>query len=252
MSLENAELTKVSINAYVTTKITFANMLADICENIPGGDVDVVAGALGMDSRIGRKYLKGALGFGGPCFPRDNVALSFVAKTLGIHTPISEITDRLNRAIPERMVERLRSYAKPGRTVAILGLAYKPHSHVVEESQSIAIANDISKAGARVVAYDPLANETARSEMFGKIVILDSAKECLQQADVVLIATPDPEFAALSEQDFPRREGMVVIDCWRLLDKKLAARSDLAYIPVGRSTDDEGNGGRLRELWSKL
>ena len=79
MSLENAELTKISVNTYVTTKITFANMLAEMCEKLPGGNVDVVTNALGLDSRIGRKYLTGSIGYGGPCFPRDNVALSFMA-----------------------------------------------------------------------------------------------------------------------------------------------------------------------------
>ena len=81
--LANAELTKIAVNAFVTTKITFANMLADMCAKIPGGDVDVVSDALGLDSRIGRKYLTGGLGFGGPCFPRDNVALGFIAGVLG-------------------------------------------------------------------------------------------------------------------------------------------------------------------------
>ena len=82
MSLENAELTKISVNTYVTTKITFANMLADMCEQIPGGDIDVVTDALGTDLRIGNRYLKGAIGYGGPCFPRDNVALSYLARVL--------------------------------------------------------------------------------------------------------------------------------------------------------------------------
>ena len=91
MTLENAELAKISVNAFVTTKITFANMLAEICAAIPGGDVDVVSDALGLDSRIGRKYLTGGLGFGGPCFPRDNVALGFIAGALG--APIRSLDD---------------------------------------------------------------------------------------------------------------------------------------------------------------
>src|SRR4029078_6116856 len=83
MTFENAELAKISLNAFVTTKITFANMLADVCSRMPHGDVDVVTDAIGLDSRIGRKYLTGGLGFGGPCFPRDNVALNFVAAAVG-------------------------------------------------------------------------------------------------------------------------------------------------------------------------
>src|SRR5256885_614939 len=88
MTLENAELTKIAVNTFVTTKIAFANMLADLCERIPGGDVDAVSGALGLDDRIGRKYLTGALGYGGPCFPRDNVALGFFARALGSRAAI--------------------------------------------------------------------------------------------------------------------------------------------------------------------
>ena len=102
MSLENAELTKISVNTFVTTKITFANMLAEICEKLPGGDVDVVTNALGLDERIGRKYLTGALGYGGPCFPRDNVALTYIAKELGVEAGIAETTDRLNRSIAKK------------------------------------------------------------------------------------------------------------------------------------------------------
>ena len=99
MTLENAELAKISVNAYVTTKITFANMLAEMCARIPGGDVDVVSDALGLDTRIGRKYLTGGLGFGGPCFPRDNVALSFIAGAIGAQSELSVATDRLNRGL---------------------------------------------------------------------------------------------------------------------------------------------------------
>ena len=110
MTLENAELAKISVNAFVTTKITFANMLAEMCGAIPGGDVDVVSDAIGMDSRIGRKYLTGGLGFGGPCFPRDNVALGFIADALGAPRAIcSTTTDRLNRSLADRILDELRS-----------------------------------------------------------------------------------------------------------------------------------------------
>ena len=105
MSIENAELTKIALNTFVTTKITFANMLADICERIPGGDIDVVTDALGEDTRIGRKYLSGGLGYGGPCFPRDNVALSYFAREIGASTPLGEATDAFNRDIPKRTAE---------------------------------------------------------------------------------------------------------------------------------------------------
>ena len=126
MTLENAELTKVFVNTYVTTKIAFANMLADLCERLPGGDVDVVSNALGLDARIGRKYLTGALGYGGPCFPRDNVALSFLARALGTKADLAETTDRVNRSLAATVIDRLGLAIPRGTTVAVLGLAYSP------------------------------------------------------------------------------------------------------------------------------
>jgi len=248
MSLENAELTKVSVNSFVTTKITFANMLAELCEKIPGGDVDVVTNALGADLRIGNKYLKGGLGYGGPCFPRDNVALGFIARALGSQAPISETTDTINRGIPERMSHQLKRLAKKGSTIAILGFAYKPFSHVIEESQGVYLAKALSHAGARVIGYDPLAGETAKSELAYDALVLDSLESCLEQADIVLITTPDPVFMNLKAVDF-KHKPVTVIDFWRILDKALAGNPDITYIPVGRSTDDAANAERLMNLW---
>ena len=132
-------LAKISLNSYVTMKITFANILAEICEKIPDGDVDAVSDAIGLDKRIGRKYLTGGLGFGGPCFPRDNIAVSYLARSLGVQNEIAEATDRYNRTIPNRIVDQLVQCIKPRSTVAILGLSYKPFSCVVEESQAYSL-----------------------------------------------------------------------------------------------------------------
>ena len=156
--MENAELTKISVNTFVTTKITFANFLAALCERLPGGDVDVVTSALGLDSRIGKKYLTGALGYGGPCFPRDNVALSYIARELGVDPKLAETTDLLNRALGESIASRIAGEVPVGSTVAILGLAYKPFSHVTEESQGVQIAENLSRRGFRVVAFDPMSD----------------------------------------------------------------------------------------------
>lgn len=250
MSLENAELTKISVNSFVTTKITFANMLADLCERVPGGNVDVVTDALGADKRIGRKYLTGALGYGGPCFPRDNVALSYIAREMETRAALAETTDDFNRSMAERIAEKLRPVVQDGVTTAVLGLAYKPFSHVVEESQGVYLANALSQAGARVVAYDPLANESANAELKGKVLILDSAKKCLEQAEIVLITTADPEFQALTYADFnPEFSRITVIDFWRVLRGELENRPNIEYVPVGCSTQDEENAARLRELW---
>ena len=194
MSLENAELTKVALNTFVTTKITYANMLAELCSRIPGGDVDVVSNALGLDTRIGRKYLTGGLGYGGPCFPRDNVALGYFARAVECEANLAETTDRLNRSSAGKLAQFLCSIIPPRATVAILGLAYKPYSHVVEESQGIYLARELAASGLRVVGYDPLAKEMARHELTDKAVVLEDLKSCLQQADAVVITTPDPQF----------------------------------------------------------
>lgn len=251
MSLENAELTKISVNTFVTTKITFANMLADLCERLPGGDVDVVTDALGTDSRIGRKYLTGALGYGGPCFPRDNVALSYMARALGSCADIAETTDRVNRSMANAVIEKLRPQISKNQTVAILGLAYKPSSHVVEESQGVYLAKALSEAGARVIAYDPLAGESANAELHGKIVILDSAKKCLEQAELILITTADEEFKRLKADDFIKSDNeTIVYDFWRILKSELTGRERIKYVAIGRGAeDDEKQTEFLKNLW---
>ncbi len=251
MSLENAELTKIALNTYVTTKITFANMLADLCTRIPGGNIDVVSDALGCDFRIGRKYLTGGLGYGGPCFPRDNVALGFFARALDYDASLAETTDRFNRSLADTIGDSLSSNLAPGSTVTILGLAYKPHSHVVEESQAIYLAKKLASFGYRVIGYDPLANQMARIELTDKAIILDDLHECLEQADLIVISTPDPKFRALTLADFPQRTPPVqVYDCWRILREQLEGAPNIRYIPLGIGSDDEKNKARLKIMWS--
>jgi UDPglucose 6-dehydrogenase len=250
MSLENAELTKIVLNTFITTKITFANMIADLCERIPGGDVDAVTGALAQDSRIGEKYLTGALGYGGPCFPRDNIALSFMARALGTRALLAESTDQVNRSLAEKVLERLRPSATRRMTVALLGLAYKPQSHVTEESQAIYLAKALSSAGMRVVGYDPLAPQMNNSDWHAHCVVLDSVAECLAQADVVIVTTPDPVFRSLTAADFPdRTPPITVVDCWRNHKAALNGHAHIKYMPLGCSTDDAENASRLANLW---
>ncbi len=238
MSIENAELTKLSVNTFVTTKIAYANFMAAMCERIPGGDVDVVTDALGQDRRIGRKYLTGGLGFGGPCFPRDNIALNAFSETIGVDAMVARATDSFNRAQTDRLAIRLAALLPPGGTVAILGLAYKPFSHVVEESHSIKLALALADAGIRVTAYDPLARETARLELKDKAVVLDDLSNCINSADLVVVATPDPVFAELSAEDFPALDPKVTVyDCWRLLAPKLERAEHIRYLALGRAEE---------------
>jgi UDPglucose 6-dehydrogenase len=250
MSLENAELTKISVNTFVTTKITFANMLAEMCEKLPGGNVDVVTNALGLDNRIGRKYLTGAIGYGGPCFPRDNVALSFMARELGVEARLAETTDSMNRSIAQNVAAKILPMVRKGATVAVLGLSYKPYSHVTEESQGVYIAQHLSKQGIRILAYDPMSKDMPLEELRSSIIVLDSLEECLRQAEAVLITTPDPVFKALDLDNFKNEWAQVlVVDFWRILRDKLENRPGINYIGVGTSENDVANTARLKALW---
>jgi UDPglucose 6-dehydrogenase len=250
MSLENAELAKISVNSFVTMKITFANMLAALCEAIPGADVDVVTHALGSDRRIGARYLTGGLGYGGPCFPRDNVALAFLARALGTPALGPEATDAANVQIPARVVARVVPLVPPGGTVGILGLAYKPASHVVEAAQGTALADACVARGFRVVAFDPL---VAALPDHDAVCMAASAGEVVEAADVVVVATPDPAFEAI---DWPfllaRRPSLHVVDAWRLLRDRIpdgAARYHVLGRGPAPGTDADAE-ARLAALWT--
>lgn len=250
MSLENAELAKISINTFVTTKITFANMLAEICEKIPGGDVDVVSNALGLDERIGRKYLTGSIGYGGPCFPRDNVALTYFADAIGVKAPLAETTDSMNRSIARKVADRIRPKLRNGATIAVLGLSYKPFSHVTEESQGVYVARQLAKGGFRVVAFDPLASEMDLDNIRRDIVVLDSVSECLAQSQAVLITTPDPAFKSLTAEDFANQwSEVLVFDFWRILAGELRDSDRIKYVGIGTSENDVANTEVLKRLW---
>ena len=230
MNHVNAELTKISVNTFVTTKISYANMLAQVCETLPGADVDVVTSAIGCDSRIGQKYLKGALGYGGPCFPRDNLAFSALARGNGVPPILAEATHELNQSQAPRLARWIRARLPEGGTVGVMGLSYKPNTEVIEESQGLALARYLLSVGAPVVVYDPAAMENARPLLAGKVTFATSAADCARQADVLAITTPWAEFRELSPKDF--KPHGTVLDCWRLLDKD-AVGAVAEYVALG-------------------
>ncbi len=251
MSIENAELAKIAINGYVTLKISYANMLSDICEKLPGGDIDVVSDALGMDSRIGRKYLTGGFGFGGPCFPRDNLALGFIGEKLGADCSILRANDAFNHSISQRAITKLEGFFGKGQNVAVLGLAYKPQSHVIEESPGIFLCRVLADSGYRVMGYDPLANESARSTLGERVLIVDEIQDCLRDAEVVIITTQDAKFEALMPEDYLGNNGSVtVVDFWRLVSKKLEGYPGIRYVPIGRCIDDDAAVTALARIWA--
>ena len=181
MNLINAEITKIAVNTFVTTKITYANMLSGICERLPGADVDVVTTAIGQDSRIGRKYLQGALGYGGPCFPRDNVAFAALARQIGARADLAEATDRLNAHQLDRLFEVATRGLASESTVGVLGLSYKPDTEVIDESQGIALVRRLSGAGYKVMAYAPLALLAAQAVIGDCFIASASAEECARR-----------------------------------------------------------------------
>jgi UDPglucose 6-dehydrogenase len=233
MNFVNAELTKLSVNTFVTTRISYANMLAQVCETLPGADVDVVTAAIGCDTRIGSKYLKGALGYGGPCFPRDNVAFSALARANGAPALLAEATDQLNRQQVPRLGAMILAKLPHGGTAGVLGLSYKPDTGVIEESQGVALAKYLLESGAKVVVYDPEAMEASREQLQGQVTFATSPAECARQADVLAITTPWPEFKKLTPQDFKRPTGKpVVLDCWRVLPRE-KFESVVDYLTLG-------------------
>ena len=228
MNFINAEITKISINTYVTTKITYANMLSELCENLPGADADIVCAAVGRDSRIGQKYLKGALAYGGPCFPRDNRAFVALGKSVYANALLAEATDQLNSYQVERLLRKCEQIAEINlkndafiRTkVGILGLSYKPDTPVVECSAACALANKlIDKFD--VFAYDPLAMLLASQICDRRVQFVSSSDELLytHNIDILLIATASNSWKNIT---FNRTEKqtLYVVDCWRLLNKE--------------------------------
>jgi UDPglucose 6-dehydrogenase len=238
MNLVNAELTKISVNTYVTTKISYANMLSEICESLPGGDVDVVTAALGIDSRIGKKYLKGALGYGGPCFPRDNIAFTSLARGLGVRADIAEATDAINRHQIDRLAKATLRLLDGRSKVGVLGLAYKSHTAVIEESQGVGLAARLSEQKAEVYVHDPMALTNAVALLQDKVVPLASAEDCVKAVDVLVITTPWPEYSDIPASAFVRSgTRMQILDCWRILPPGSLARvADVHYLGVSANT----------------
>lgn len=251
MNLVSAELTKLAVNTYICTKITFANTLARVCERLPGADVDVITAALGLDSRIGRKYLMGAIGYGGPCFPRDNVALATLARSLGAPTMLAEATDTVNRQQVQWLAALVKSRLPEGGRVGILGLAYKPNSDVVEQSQGLLLAQALAGSCGRVVVYDPAATENARRVLNESVTFAASAADCAGQVDVVVITTSWDEFRRIRPADLARASRpRVVIDCWRVLEgRQFDSGVDYIRLGIGHPTfrgTSEQPGGALR------
>jgi UDPglucose 6-dehydrogenase len=236
MNWVNAEITKLTINSFVTAKISFANMISDLCDRLPGADAATVLNAVGSDSRIGGKYLAPALGYGGPCFPRDNAAFTTMARNVGARADIAEATDSINRQQVGRVVALVRGLLLRG-SVGILGLSYKPDTAVVEESQGVAIALQLANEGYRVLAHDPQAYDAAKSVLGARVEVVADAESCVKAVDILIIATAWPGFKDIPREAFRRtKRQLIVIDCWRMLSS--ADFADVVHmIYLGRGSE---------------
>ena len=197
-SLETAELTKYAANAFLATKITFINEIADICEKV-GANVQDVARGMGLDGRIGSKFLHAGPGYGGSCFPKDTLALRRTAEELGAPSQIVQAVIAVNEARKRRMAEKVISAcggSVSGKCVAILGLTFKPNTDDMREAPSLEIIPALQAAGASVRAYDPEGIDEARKLLAG-VAWCDNAYQTMEGADALVIVTEWNEFRAL-------------------------------------------------------
>lgn len=235
----NAELAKLALNTYVSTKISFANVLAQMCEQLPGANVDLVTTALQRDRRVGRGYLTGAVGYGGPCFPGDVPAFAALARQLGAPDDLAVATDVVNTRVNRHLLDLVRSTTPPRKTVGICGVSCKPETGAVDGSPGIWTARELEAAGYAVVLYDPHFTEhTARDR--GCFDVASSFDDCIRRSDTVVLAMPYEEFAGLTTERLQHGGARrTVIDCWRILDPgKISGAAQYHALGLGPPSPD--------------
>ncbi|HOJ78916.1 MAG TPA: UDP-glucose/GDP-mannose dehydrogenase family protein [Bacillota bacterium] len=234
---ETAELIKYASNAFLATKITFINELANLCEAV-GGDVQVVAKGIGLDGRIGLKFLHAGPGYGGSCFPKDTRALVHIAKQHGERVSLVETVVTANENQKQRMVSKIKKVLGElnGKTIAILGLAFKPNTDDMREAPSITIIEGLLQAGARIKAHDPVAMNEARKLFGNAIAFCDDPYQTAEAADALVIIT---EWNSYRRLDLNRLKQLlkqpVLIDLRNIYTKEEAAAAGFTtYEGVGR------------------
>jgi UDPglucose 6-dehydrogenase len=231
-----AELTKYAANAFLAVKISFINEIADLCEAVDA-DVQDVARGIGLDNRIGPKFLHAGPGYGGSCFPKDTLALLQTAEEAGIDQRIVRTTVKVNDDRKSQMVDRVVAAmggSLEGRRVGVLGLAFKPNTDDMREAPSIPLVRGLVKLGAQVRAFDPVAREQAQKVLEG-IEFADDAYAAAEGADVLVIVTEWDEFRALDlDRIAASLKGKVLVDLRNVYDRQEAQEAGLVYYGVGR------------------
>ena len=244
---ETAELIKYAANAFLATKITFINEIADLCEKV-GADVHDVARGIGLDGRIGRLFLHPGPGYGGSCFPKDTLALVRTAEQAGAPTRIVEAVVEVNAARKKAMAEKVIAHcggSVEGKTIAVLGLTFKPNTDDMREAPSLDIIPALQGAGASLRAYDPAGLEAAKRLLDG-VVWCEGAYEAMEGADALVIVTEWNAFRALDLARVKRlMKAPVMIDLRNIYDPEEMSAAGFRYASVGRPPrlEEPGDGG---------
>jgi UDPglucose 6-dehydrogenase len=236
--VSSAEMIKLAANAFLATKISFINEIANVCEET-GADVVEVARGMGLDARIGPKFLQAGLGYGGSCFTKDVSALKLLAGNSGYHFQLLAAVIEVNELQKRRVVAKLQRHlgSLAGRRVALLGLAFKPHTDDMRGASSLVLAARLQAEGALVRAFDPIAEAQAR-ELMPQLEYAPEPLEAVRDADAAVLVTEWPQFIAL---DFTRvaecMRGNLVIDGRNALDEQRVRAAGLIYEGIGRGAD---------------
>jgi UDPglucose 6-dehydrogenase len=240
--LRTAEMIKYASNAFLAAKISFINELADLCE-IVGADVKEVAAGMGYDARIGRHFLDAGLGWGGSCFPKDVQALAYMAKERGLTPRILNDVMDVNydrRKAVSKQVEALLGGSVRGKTIGMLGLAFKENTDDMRDAPSVDISNALIAAGARVRGYDPVARETAAPHM-PAVEIYDDVYKMVEGCDALIVVTPWNEFKQL---DLEKVKGLlktpIIYDGRNIYDPQIMKEMGFSYRAIGRAAKTNG------------
>jgi UDPglucose 6-dehydrogenase len=234
----SAEMIKLASNAFLATKISFINEIANVCEEV-GADVGQVAQGMGLDERIGPKFLKAGIGWGGSCFGKDTIALKKLAGNSGYHFQLLSAVIDVNELQKRRVVQKLKQHldSLAGRRVALLGLAFKPDTDDMRDAASLVLAARLEGEGADVVAYDPVAAKRA-AELLGSVEMAPSAMAALDGADAAVLVTEWPEFAELDWTAAAERMARpVMVDGRNFLDPKKLTAAGFDYEGIGRTVN---------------
>lgn len=235
-NLETAELIKYAANAFLATKITFINEIADLCEKV-GADVQTVAKGIGLDGRIGRKFLHAGPGYGGSCFPKDTRALLHTAKENGVSLRIVDAVVSVNserkKSMANRVIEACGGSVK-GKTIAILGLTFKPNTDDMRESVSLDVIPMLQEAGAKIRAYDPAGMKEAE-KIFQDVLFCQNAYETMRGADAAVILTEWNEFRALDLEHIRSiLLSPVLVDLRNIYKPEHMEKAGFKYFSIGR------------------